>query len=66
MEWLWNFFQSRVDVDQFTAIGSGFIECINALIVFDGLFLDPCISEYKSKFLMIAVDGWFLLLESPH
>jgi hypothetical protein len=66
MEWLWNFFQTRADVDQSTAIGSGFIKCINALIIFAGHFLDTCISEYKSKFLMIAVDGLFFLLESPH
>ena len=66
MEWLWNFFQTQADVDQSTAIGSGFIECTNALIVFAGHFLDTCISEYKSKFLMIAVDSLFLLLESLH
>ena len=66
MEWLRNFHQTWVDVDQCTEIGGGSIEHLNAFVPLPRHFLDTSSGEYICDVLTIAVDRWLLVLEPSH
>jgi hypothetical protein len=63
MELPQNFAHTRVDSDQ-PATADRF-KCRNTVIP-QGHFLDTSMGIYIGKSQLVAVNGWFLLLKSPH